>query len=326
MSTDTATGLSTHPDDNFHPPKDDDPFWTETCWWTFFVPERKLSGQLYPFFRTNQGVAACAVYLWNDEGDQFHTALYARQTWHLPLPDQPLTDITLPNGLHYRCLSPRTSYHLTYRDPDGEDVGVDLRFDAVLEPNHDGHGHLDQPGRITGTIRLDGEDIPVDCYGLRDRSWGRRGGFGKNIIKHGGHNAGYCYGTASPDQAFHLLAFDKGNGRCEVVHGYNVADGRFAKLTGGVREVRERDEAGNPVRVHVSATDELGRELEIDGRCVNAFGLLLNPNIWCINCLTEWSWNGVRAWGEDHDNWTPYGYRRFFRAHHGYAGALTLPA
>ena len=47
-----------HPDDRFHPPGSDDPYWTETCWFTFAVPERRLSGQLYPFFRPNQRVAA----------------------------------------------------------------------------------------------------------------------------------------------------------------------------------------------------------------------------------------------------------------------------
>lgn len=319
--------MSDHPDDNFHPPKDDDPFWTETCWWTFFVPERRLSGQLYPFFRTNQGVAACAVYLWNDEGDQPNTALYFRQTWHLPLPDQPLSDLTLPNGLRYECTEPRTRYHLSYADPDGEDVAVDLWFDAVLDPHHDGHGHLDQPGRITGTIRLDGEDIPVDCYGMRDRSWGRRGGFGKKIIKHGGHQAGYCYATESPERAFHLLAFDKGDGRCSVVHGYHVRDGRFAALRSGEREVVDRDpRTGAPTLVRVEAVDELGRELHAEGRCVNQFGLLLNPNIWCVNCLTEWTFDGASAWGEDHDNWTPYGYRRFYRSFLGYKDALVLPA
>jgi len=28
-----------HPDDEFHPPTSDDPEWTETCWFTFTVPE-----------------------------------------------------------------------------------------------------------------------------------------------------------------------------------------------------------------------------------------------------------------------------------------------
>jgi hypothetical protein len=47
-----------HPDDELHPPASADPDWTETCWFTFAVPERRLSGQLYPFFRRNQNVAA----------------------------------------------------------------------------------------------------------------------------------------------------------------------------------------------------------------------------------------------------------------------------
>jgi hypothetical protein len=34
--------------------------------------------------------------------------------------------------------------------------------------------HLEQGGRITGTIRIDGEDIPVDWRSVRDHSWGTR--------------------------------------------------------------------------------------------------------------------------------------------------------
>ena len=45
--------IAFHPDDEFHPPTDDNPYWTETCWFTFTVPERRMSGQLYPFFRTS---------------------------------------------------------------------------------------------------------------------------------------------------------------------------------------------------------------------------------------------------------------------------------
>ncbi len=47
-----------HPDDEFHPPDRSDPYWTETCWFTFTVPERRLSGQFYPFFRHHPGGSA----------------------------------------------------------------------------------------------------------------------------------------------------------------------------------------------------------------------------------------------------------------------------
>ncbi len=96
-----------HPDDEFHPPTSDDPEWTETCWFTFTVPERNLSGQLYPYFKANQGVAAGGAFFWDGRGERPETCLYAKQFWHLPLPDQPLTDITLANGIRYRCLEPQ---------------------------------------------------------------------------------------------------------------------------------------------------------------------------------------------------------------------------
>ena len=57
-----------HPDDEFHRPPSDDPYWTETCWFTFTVPERKLSGRFYLFFRPNQGVLASAAYFWDEIG------------------------------------------------------------------------------------------------------------------------------------------------------------------------------------------------------------------------------------------------------------------
>ena len=38
----------------------DSPERTETCWFTFTVPEHKISGQLYPFFRPNQKVMAAS--------------------------------------------------------------------------------------------------------------------------------------------------------------------------------------------------------------------------------------------------------------------------
>ena len=82
-----------HPDDGFHPPTTDDPHWAETCWFTFTVPERKLSGQLYPFFHPNLGVLSAGAYFWDDTGDQVWNCLYAKNFWHLPIPDQPLTDI-----------------------------------------------------------------------------------------------------------------------------------------------------------------------------------------------------------------------------------------
>ena len=59
-------------------------------------------------------------------------------------------------------------------------------------------------------------------------------------------------------------------------------------------------------------TDELGRQVTAEGRTLNRFGLHLNPNLFTWNCLTEWTWDGSIGFGEDHDNWSAAGARRWF--------------
>ncbi len=313
---------ASHPDDELHPPTSDDPYWTETCWFTFTVPERRLSGQLYPFFRPNQRVAAGGAYFWDERGDQVWNCRYAKNFWHLPLPaDAKLSELSLANGIRYRCLEPLAKYAIRYDDPDGGDeIHVDLTFTAVARPNYLGHGHLDQPGRYQGTIVLQGETIPVDAFGFRDRSWGVRSQLGPGLTGTQVKRGGYSYATASERDAFHTITMDFGQG-CISIHGYLLRDGTWAKLASGRREVLERDKAtGYPLRVEIEGRDELGRELHAEGRCLNKLGLHLNPNLFTVNCLAEWRFDGVTAYGEDHDNWSAPAARAFFREQLGFEG------
>lgn len=315
------TDPAMHPDDEFHPPLDGDIERTETCWFTFTVPEHRLSGQLYPFFRPNQRVMAGGVYFWNDEGDQPWNCLYAKNFWHLALPAQPLSNILCPNGIRIRCLEPLTRYAIGYRDPDGNDeIDVDLVFTAIARPNYLGKGHLDQPGRYQGRIVLRGRTYDVDAYGFRDRSWGLRSQFGPGVVPKGPARGGYTYGTVSPHDAFHAITAWR-NEEFVAYHGYLIRDGVWARLARGTREVLARDPAtGYPTHVRIRGVDELGRELDAEGRCLNKLGVPLNPNMLSINCLTEWRFDGRSGYGEDHENWTPAEARNFFRPFLGYRG------
>jgi hypothetical protein len=320
-----------HPDDEFHPPTSDDPYWTETCWFTFTVPERRLSGQLYPFFQPNQGVLSAGAYFWDHTGHTPADILHARQFWHLPIPDQPLSDIQLPNGISYRCLEPLHRYELTYDDPDALAVGgtatgdvpesnapessihVELTFSALAPPNYLGASHLDQPGRYVGTIVLAGERIAVDAFGFRDRSWGPRTQFGRGMHSSPALSGGYSYATSSDQSAFHAITMDFGSGSM-AIHGYIIRDGQRSTVASGTRRVLERDRAhAYPLRVALDLVDELGRELHAEGECRNGLGLFLNPNLYTVNCLTEWTFDGRTAFGEDHDNWSATGIQQFRR-------------
>ena len=234
-----------HPDDEFHPPTSDDPYWTETCWFTFTVPERRLSGQLYPFFRPNQGVLSAGAFFWDHTGGTPADILHARQFWHLPIPDQPLSDIALPNGITYRCVEPLRRYALTYDDPDAT---------GPSRQRHPRRAHVQRhrtpqlsrgvPPRsarsLRGTIVLAGEEIPVDAFGFRDRSWGPRTQFGRGIHNSGAMSGGYSYATASEGHAFHAITMDFGSGAL-AIHGYILRDGERSKVVSGTRRVLERD-------------------------------------------------------------------------------------
>ena len=179
-----------------------------------------------------------------------------------------------------------------------------------------GESHVDQACRYQGTIVLHGEEIPVDSYGFRDRSWGPRPQYGQGIHGGGSMRGGYSYATASDRDAFHAITMDFGTG-CIAIHGYVLRDGEWAKVKSGTREVVERDEHGFPVLVVLDLVDEQGRELRAEGRLHNSIAFLINPNLFTINGLTEWTFDGVTAWGEDHDNHSFPDARRLFREARG---------
>ena len=58
---------------------------------------------------------------------------------------------------------------------------------------------------------------------------------------------------------------------------------------------------------------ELIRELHAEGTTLNQLAFPINPNLFTINCLTEWSFDGITGYGEDHDNWAAASIRRFMR-------------
>ena len=120
--------------------------WTETCWFTFAIPERSMSLQFYPYFRPNLGVAAGAVYVWDGADDDLAMCRFAKNFWHLPMPSTPLTDLELANGISYRCTEPLSRYEVRYEDPDGGDLRIDLDVRCLHEPVLL-HTHFDQAGR-----------------------------------------------------------------------------------------------------------------------------------------------------------------------------------
>ena len=167
-------------DDRFHSPTTDDPMWSETTWFSFSVPERRLHAYVYPWVRPNMAMFGGGVMVWDADGHLPWDCVHWNYQWNLPIPKLgDLRDFEFPLGIRLRCLEPLADYRITYDHPD---CSIDVTFRALMEPHVVGRGdppglfsaHVDQPGHVSGQLVLRGEEIPIDCYAIRDRSWGPR--------------------------------------------------------------------------------------------------------------------------------------------------------
>jgi len=295
-------------DDALHPHSDD--WWeTETAWFSFNVPERRLGGWLYTQLLPVQGTCNGGAWVWDDSPAG---ARYEANHRGLPLPPHvDLRDAALPNGNVLRVLEPLTRYELRYADP-GK-LEVELTFDAVMAPHSHPLGvgpfwkgrHFDQPGRVHGHVALHGERIAVDCFAGRDRSWGPRpmGPDPRSPRRASPHprparpktGVGYALATASPSESFVAYTLPCEDGTDDVSAGYLWRDGAYAPLVRGWRRATFDPSTRWITSLHVEAFDELGRELVADGELVARHGER-GPS---GTGLFRWRWDGTEAWGED---------------------------
>lgn len=303
--SDTGHAPLTAEDDNFHQ-LSDDPWETETCWFSFNVPERNLAGWLYAWIRPNLNNSGGGVFVYDHTGVASWELPYFQYQHTQPLPAvRDLRDFTFPNGYSVKMLEPLNRYKLFYKDR--EHITVDLEFNAIQPPHQfpkgqppfDKSGHLDQAGHITGTLTLRGETLQVDSYATRDRSWGVR-------QDHRGSRLGYSFGTASASDSFCAFVLPQkldAEGRETVYHGNLVRDGRMSTIKSGWRTV-ERDPGTNYItRMTIEGVDEEGRRFRVVGTAKSRM-LFSVPRGTTLNTFLHWQFdNGVEFHGEDQDVW-----------------------
>jgi hypothetical protein len=303
-------------DDGFHFDVMSDRWWeTETAWYSFCVPERRLGGWLYTMVRPNIGSVAGGAWVWDASAHLPWEVLYSANYSTLRLPEgADLRDVVLPTGVRMTTAVPCTEYDLGYDD--APRLTMALRFAAVMEPFPLAHGdssygasrHFDQFGRVTGTIVLHGEEIAVDCLAMRDRSWGPR-------VEHRPRQTSYVTGITDARTGF-LALCGAGTDESEVSYGFLLRDGVPRRLVSGVRRVVRDPGSGATTAIVVQGVDEDGRTVHASGRAVSR--IVINRHTMIdSNSLVEWSIDGEVGWGEDQDLWpmTDFAeYRRAMRA------------
>jgi hypothetical protein len=330
-------------DEKFHP-RTDDPWWGESSFITFRVPERNLMGMLYHYFRPNQNTFMGGPFIWDDTGADMSTCLFTGWDWHQPIPEgAEMFDHRVDSSFAIETLEPQKRYRYTYDN--GIECAYDLVYTAAREPYYQRQvegtdnevrqgmydlvadvssedvttGHYEQYGLMSGSLDINGERVTLtDCVCIKDRSWGPR----KVIIPMDKKRVGYPSAVASPDHAFHVWSIsdkpwddDPLTGTSEgIVSGFYVKDGQLGELLTGSRRCLERGEDGRPIREVVEATDTLGRELYAEGEstgCVLRWPGCYGDYMVFIS-LMKWRFDGLEdVPGEVQDYMQFRTYRRY---------------
>jgi hypothetical protein len=310
VNRDERTRVVVPEDDSLHKhARSDSPWWNESSWFGFMIPERKIDAIFYTWHRPNMGITAAGVALWDPYGAEKHNCLYYDWYNFNPLPDgADMFDYELANGMRCELLEPLKRYKLDYHS---DNCTIDLLWEGVTEPlnlhfqantgfEDFGGFHYEQFGHITGKVILGGETIPVDCHHVRDRSWGVRGPL-KNMVGGGlelgwvSEDLNFCATMRRPEPRKPLTEVST-----DVMgYGQFVKDGVHGIVVDGQRRVVERAKDGRPLRIVYDLKDQDGRTLHAEGKVEN---WLNYHDLWFLYWgLVDWEIEGQQGWGETQD-------------------------
>jgi hypothetical protein len=302
--------------DRFCEVRDDSPYWNESCWFSFSIPQRAMHGMVYYFFRPNTKLMMGGPILWDGSGAHTWDCLYF--DWHHLQPIPPNAEkfnFTATNSLDVKILEPLKQYRLRY---DANGFKMDLLWTAIAEPHHflgmeieatgasaENRMHLEQRGRVKGRIEHNGNAFDVDSFALRDTSWGRRQ---TDSVKRGS----YFWAIQSQDTAFHAQTMGEGDTQ-RVVGGFLTLGGKTATLAGGERVVTKMGSL-TPHSFRLALQDRLGRTAEITAR--TGSHLMFNgfPRCQVVWSLLEADFGGgLKGWGDIQEFQPMEQFRRMVR-------------
>jgi hypothetical protein len=290
---------------------DDNPYWNESVWFSFSLPERRIHGLIQYYFRPNMGMLNGGPVMWDPSGTFQWDCLYYNWSHLQALPRGARKfDMQARNSLRVQVLEPLRRYKIDYAK---EGFEMDLTWEAI-GPAHELHTgdpgqqatakfHIEQPGRMKGLLRRHGEEYPIDCFSMRDTSYGAREYESLAL-------GGYFWGI-SENSSFHALCMGEGR-EAKCIGGFIWRDGQLGSLASGKRTILDYGRFG-PARVLFEGTDVLGRTMRATGTIDPGLiftGYTDHTVVWS---LAEWEWDGVTHWGDNQEFAPSEHFRRMAR-------------
>lgn len=279
-------------EDRVHRPRDEHG-WRESYYFSFFDERHGLGGFSSIGRRPASGHTGSINVLWGPDRPTLAATEYDHADRH--------DDEHLVKGLRYRCAEPLGPWALTFAgqlNDGGSSVEVDraalapaeratvdrtdVRYSLTFSPEVPAYlyeeakhwrrlfdGHVDEVGRVTGTIEIDGETFAIDARGAKDHSWGVRDWYGvqawrwMDVVSRDGLEAAFWRGSFDDVQWFGDGAI-YGDGTTTPIDAYEEA----------IETVpRERKEQPERVRIELGAGD---RSLSLTGDVVRIVPILFS--------------------------------------------------
>lgn len=285
--------------DTFHSWDAANPNWMETFWYGAWIPEHALSVYIYHWFRPVLGIYGGGCLIWDGEH---------HLPWDIPafyydvnrpiVSKTDLRSLDLDCGTHLHARIEGQRYETGFKR---DEIEVALTFDAAAPAEIVGGtgmteffaGHIDQSGYYTGHIRIGSAQHRIDCFGIRDRSWGPR-----TITSDIRMN--YCHGE-SEQMAF--VAYTKPeDGLDKVFRGDLTIGERKLELADGTRQAFY--ERGRLRRIDMEVVDTQGRRLSGTGTPLNRMVYIPYPGLVTWIHLMRWEFGSHVIYGEEQDVWS----------------------
>jgi hypothetical protein len=290
---------------DYQHPVEGDAAWSESYYFNAYCPDTDCGFFTRMGIRPNEGTIDVGLSIWKPGG-----GLVAIR--HMR-PQQVMIDDDLVVGpVTYQRLAPLKSWRITAEgESTGGPVAMDVTFDALTPAmGADGQGqegtgssaatrqivgkgHLEQAGRWSGWIEVDGQrsTLGPEARGNRDKSWGPR--------RWGGPKMWRWFSVNIGDDT-HFGGIRIGTDAGDLHRGWVWKDGESASIAEwDVRTEVEDDGVTHKVS-HVTATDKLGRvhELRADLLRVDPGTAGIRPNGTVVNeGLARWTYEDRTGYG-----------------------------
>ncbi len=282
------------------------PHWIDSACFYLSVPELRLHGIVFYFFRPNLNLLTGGPVIWDPSGQTALDCLHYNFSQYQPIPASAQKfDFQAANSLRVTTLEPQSRYALAYAFG-GLEFELEWQATAPVHAaaSHDPTSfHAEQAGRMTGRLQIEGRKIPVDCASLRDLSYGVR-----DYAKV--HPGAYCWGSTGAD-VFQILSMGTGQEQ-KVLAGFLHRDGETARLISGTRRIDAYGRYGAR-RVTIDAVDALGRPLHVEGKLDDGLLFSANTTHTVVWSFTEWDWQGRQCWGDNQEFYPAPTFRRMAR-------------